>query len=56
MRMHMHMHPPPQTPEICQWVASQYPDKDITVGGYAYLDSAAHVQVRGEVCIRMHAA
>lgn len=34
-----------QTPEICNWVKEVEPDKEITVGGYAYLDGALHVKV-----------
>lgn len=33
------------TPEICNFVADVLPGKKLVVGGYAYLDSAAHVQV-----------
>jgi opacity protein-like surface antigen len=33
------------TPELCNFVASVLPGKTLTIGGYAYLDSAAHVQV-----------
>eukprot|EP01102_Stenamoeba_stenopodia_P013163 TRINITY_DN422_c0_g1_i2.p1 TRINITY_DN422_c0_g1~~TRINITY_DN422_c0_g1_i2.p1 ORF type:complete len:736 (-),score=167.61 TRINITY_DN422_c0_g1_i2:147-2354(-) len=34
-----------QTPEIKNWLLKVHPDKPITVGGYAYLDGALHVQV-----------
>lgn len=33
------------TPEIRNWLAGVCPGKKLVVGGYAYLDSAAHVQV-----------
>jgi len=33
------------TPEIATYVANILPDKKLIIGGYAYLDSAAHVQV-----------
>lgn len=34
-----------QTPEIRNWLLEVEQDKPITVGGYAYLDGALHVQV-----------
>ena len=34
-----------QTPEIKNWVASVHTDKHLTIGGYAYLDGALHVQL-----------
>jgi hypothetical protein len=33
------------TPRIRDWVANLYPGKDLTVGCYAYLNGALHVQV-----------
>jgi hypothetical protein len=33
------------TPEIKNWLVGVAPGKDLVIGGYAYLDSAAHVQV-----------
>lgn len=38
------------TPEIRNWLIDVAPGKPLVIGGYAYLDSAAHVQVRHE-CI-----
>mmetsp|Transcript_22308 Transcript_22308/g.31404 ORF Transcript_22308/g.31404 Transcript_22308/m.31404 type:complete len:769 (-) Transcript_22308:119-2425(-) len=34
-----------QTPMIRDWLLDLYPDKQFTVGSYAYLDGALHVQV-----------
>ncbi len=33
------------TPEIKNWLVTVAPGQDLIVGGYAYLDAAAHVQV-----------
>jgi len=33
------------TPEIKNWLLNLSPEKDMTIGGYAYLDGALHVQV-----------
>lgn len=33
------------TPEIRNWLLSVHPGKPLTIGGYAYLDGALHVQV-----------
>jgi hypothetical protein len=34
-----------QTPEIKNWLMTVHPGKPLTIGGYAYLDGALHVQV-----------
>eukprot|EP01127_Copromyxa_protea_P001410 TRINITY_DN11410_c0_g1_i1.p1 TRINITY_DN11410_c0_g1~~TRINITY_DN11410_c0_g1_i1.p1 ORF type:complete len:725 (-),score=176.21 TRINITY_DN11410_c0_g1_i1:99-2273(-) len=34
-----------QTPEISNWLKDVEPEKDVIVGGYAYLDGALHVKV-----------
>jgi len=34
-----------QTPEIRNWIVSLYPKEPLTIGCYAYLDGALHVQV-----------
>lgn len=34
-----------ECPEIRNWLCSLYPEKDFTIGSFAYLDAAAHVQV-----------
>jgi len=34
-----------QTPEVKNWLVDVAPGSDLVIGGYAYLDSAAHVQV-----------
>eukprot|EP00004_Rigifila_ramosa_P026569 TRINITY_DN832_c0_g1_i1.p1 TRINITY_DN832_c0_g1~~TRINITY_DN832_c0_g1_i1.p1 ORF type:complete len:530 (-),score=132.65 TRINITY_DN832_c0_g1_i1:363-1910(-) len=34
-----------QTPEILDWLKTVHPDKDLVVGGYAYLDGEMHVRV-----------
>lgn len=34
-----------ETPRIRNWVLNLYPGKDLTVGSYAYLNGALHVQV-----------
>ena len=33
------------TPEICAWLQTVCPGKDLTVGNYTYLDGALHVQL-----------
>eukprot|EP00005_Dracoamoeba_jomungandri_P005462 CAMPEP_0174260338 /NCGR_PEP_ID=MMETSP0439-20130205/9637_1 /TAXON_ID=0 /ORGANISM="Stereomyxa ramosa, Strain Chinc5" /LENGTH=529 /DNA_ID=CAMNT_0015344559 /DNA_START=19 /DNA_END=1608 /DNA_ORIENTATION=+ len=34
-----------QPPEVCNWLVDLYPDKELTVGCYLYLDGARHVMV-----------
>jgi hypothetical protein len=34
-----------ETPKIRDWLVDLYPDKPFTVGSYAYLNGALHVQV-----------
>lgn len=34
-----------ECPEIRNWISSLFPDKRLTIGSFAYLDAAAHVQV-----------
>jgi len=34
-----------QTPEIRNWLLTVEPERDLVIGGYAYLDGARHVQV-----------
>ena len=41
------------TPEIKNWIVGVAPGKDLVIGGYAYLDSAAHVQVCRQCGCRM---
>jgi hypothetical protein len=40
-------------PEIKNWVCEQCPGKQLTIGGYAYLDGALHVQVNSDVSGRV---
>jgi len=34
-----------KTPEICNWIKTVCPGKDLTIGNYTYLDGALHVQL-----------